>query len=137
MGGREMTVMSMTGVSADRGLSESRRLYRGALVLITGLAGLSYGWGWSPDPLEPYYEAGVRSMSTSWHDFLFGAFDPAGTVSLDKLPGAFWLQALSGRAFGFHPWAIVLPQVVAGILTVLVLSRGVSRLPGPAAGLIS
>ncbi len=44
-------------------------------------------------------------MSQSWHDFFFGAFDPWGTVSVDKLPGAFWLQALSLRVFGFHIWA--------------------------------
>jgi len=41
------------------------------------------------DPLEPYYEASVRSMSTSAQDFLYGAFDPTGTLTLDKLPGAF------------------------------------------------
>jgi hypothetical protein len=38
--------------------------------------------------LEFYYAAAVRSMSGSWHNFIFGAFDPAGTISLDKLPGA-------------------------------------------------
>ena len=112
-------------------------LRRLALVVIAALAGLSYGWSMGQGTLEYYYGAAVRSMSMSWHDFIFGAFDPAGTVTLDKLPGAFWLQALSGRAFGFHPWAIVLPQVVEGILTVLVLYRAVYRLAGPTAGLIS
>jgi 4-amino-4-deoxy-L-arabinose transferase-like glycosyltransferase len=77
----------------------------------------------------------VRSMAGSWHDFAFGAFDPAGTVSLDKLPGAFWVQALSARLFGVHTWTLVLPQVVEGALTVLVLYRAVRRLAGPAAGL--
>jgi 4-amino-4-deoxy-L-arabinose transferase-like glycosyltransferase len=74
-------------------------------------------------------------MSESWHDFIFGAFDPAGTVTVDKLPGALWLQALSLRVFGFHIWALVLPQVVEGVLTILVLYRAVRRLAGPAAGL--
>ena len=74
-------------------------------------------------------------MSESWHDFVFGAFDPAGTVTVDKLPGALWVQALSLRVFGFHIWALVLPQVVEGVLTVLVLYRAVRRLAGPAAGL--
>src|SRR5579863_10618826 len=76
-------------------------------------------------------------MSMSWHNFIFGAFDPAGTMTLDKLPGAFWIQALSVRVFGFHPWAIVLPQAVEGVLTVLVLYRAVSRLAGTTAGLIA
>src|SRR4051794_37315929 len=79
--------------------------------------------------------AAARSMSESWHDFIFGAFDPAGTVTVDKLPGALWVQALSLRVFGFHIWALVLPQVVEGVLTVLVLYRVVRRLAGPAAGL--
>jgi 4-amino-4-deoxy-L-arabinose transferase-like glycosyltransferase len=110
---------------------------RAALVLIAALAGLSYGWASSRDTLEYYYAAAVRSMSVSWHNFIFGAFDPAGTVTLDKLPGAFWIQALAVRAFGFHPWVIILPQVAEGVLTVLVLYRAVSRLAGPAAGLIA
>jgi hypothetical protein len=42
-------------------------------------------------------------MAGSWHDFIYGSFDPAGTVTLDKLPGPFWIQALSVRAFGYHP----------------------------------
>jgi 4-amino-4-deoxy-L-arabinose transferase-like glycosyltransferase len=76
-------------------------------------------------------------MSTSWHDFFFGAFDPAGTVSVDKLPGALWPQALSLRVFGFHMWAIVLPQVIEGVLTILVLYRAVRRLAGPVAGIVA
>jgi 4-amino-4-deoxy-L-arabinose transferase-like glycosyltransferase len=76
-------------------------------------------------------------MSESWHDFIFGAFDPAGTVTVDKLPGALWMQALSLRVFGFHIWALVLPQVIEGVLTILVLYRAVRRLAGPAAGLIA
>ena len=112
-------------------------LIRWALLLIAALAGLSYAWALNRDPLEPYYAAAVRSMSMSWHNFIFGSFDPAGTITLDKLPGAFWVQALAVRAFGFHPWVIVAPQAVEGVLTVLVLYRAVSRLAGPAAGLIA
>ena len=108
-----------------------------AVIVIAGLAGLSYAWALNHSPLEPYYEASVRSMSMSWHDFFFGAFDPAGTITLDKLPGAFWVQALFVRFFGFHIWAIVLPQVIEGVLTVVVLYDAVRRLAGPVAGLIA
>jgi 4-amino-4-deoxy-L-arabinose transferase-like glycosyltransferase len=107
------------------------------LALIAALAGLAYAWAANQDNLEPYYAGTVRSMSVSWHNFIFGAVDPAGTISLDKLPGAFWLQALAVRAFGFHAWVIVLPQAVEGVLTVLVLYRAVSRLSTPTAGLIA
>ena len=58
-------------------------------------------------------------------------------MSVDKLPGALWPQALSLRIFGFHVWAIVLPQVVEGVLTILVLYRAVRRLAGPIAGIVA
>ena len=105
--------------------------------LVAALAALSYSWGIGSATLETFYGAAVRSMSGSWHDFFFGAFDPWGTVSVDKLPGAFWVQALSVRLFGFHIWAIVLPQVVEGTLTVLVLYRAVRRVAGAGAGLVA
>ena len=88
-------------------------------------------------PLEPFYGAAVRSMGSSWHDFFFGSVDPTGSVSLDKLPGAFWVQALSVRLFGFHYWAIALPQILAGVLSVLVLYRVVRTMAGPKAGLVA
>lgn len=109
---------------------------RPALLLLAALAALAYAWR-SGNELEIYYAAAVRSMSASWHDFFFGAFDPAGTITLDKLPGALWVQALSVRLFGLHGWALVLPQVVEGTATVLVVYRAVRRLAGPPAGLIA
>ena len=50
--------------------------------------------------ITPYYMAGVRSMTVSWHNFFFNAFDPAGFVLLDKPPLAFWTQTLSAELFG-------------------------------------
>jgi 4-amino-4-deoxy-L-arabinose transferase-like glycosyltransferase len=109
---------------------------RPLLLVVAVVATVLSSWR-AGSTLEVYYAAAVRSMSMSWHDFLFGAFDPAGTVTLDKLPGAFWVQALSVRLFGLHTWAIVLPQVVEGVLSVLVLFRIVRRLCGSAAGLLA
>jgi 4-amino-4-deoxy-L-arabinose transferase-like glycosyltransferase len=108
---------------------------RPALLAIAAVAAVAYGWGMAGASVEPFYGAAARSMSESWHDFIFAAFDPAGTVTIDKLPGELWVQALSLRIFGFHIWALVLPQVIEGVLTVLVLYRAVRRLAGPAAGL--
>lgn len=110
---------------------------RVALGLITVVAAFLYTWAIGRQSLEPYYQAAVLSMSRSWHDFFFGAFDPAGTITLDKLPGAFWVQALFVRVLGFHVWVIELPQVIEGVLTVLVLYRAVTRLAGGKAGLIA
>ncbi len=113
------------------------RWARPALLAVTALAAAGYAWGIGNVTLEPFYGAAARSMSTSWHNFIFGAFDPWGTVTVDKLPGALWVQALSLRLFGFHLWAIVLPQVVEGALTVLVLYRAVRRVAGAGAGLVA
>src|SRR5437588_9510321 len=73
--------------------------------VVAALAGVLYGWGIGHAEVHPYYTAAVRSMSDSWHAFAFGALDPSGSISMDKLPGAFWLQALSVRLFGLHVWA--------------------------------
>ncbi|HEX4127308.1 MAG TPA: glycosyltransferase family 39 protein [Acidimicrobiales bacterium] len=73
----------------------------------------------------------------SLHNFFFGAADPWATISVDKIPGALWFQALSLHIFGFHVWALILPQVIEGMLTVLVLSRAVRRVAGPGAGLVA
>ena len=110
---------------------------RPALLAITALAGLAYAWGINGAYLESFYGAAARSMAMSWHNFFFGAADPWGTVSVDKLPGALWFQALSLRIFGFHVWAIVLPQVIEGMVTVLVLYRVVCRVAGAGAGLLA
>ena len=45
------------------------------------------------------------------------------------------MQALSLRIFGFHIWAVVLPQIAEGVLSILVLYRAVRRLAGPVAGI--
>jgi 4-amino-4-deoxy-L-arabinose transferase-like glycosyltransferase len=103
--------------------------------VIAALAALSYAWGINHATLETFYGAAVRSMSQSWHNFFFGSFDPWGTVTVDKLPGAFWVQALSVRLFGFHVWSVALPQAAEGVLTVLVLYRAVRRVAGAGAGL--
>jgi hypothetical protein len=48
---------------------------RPALLVIAALVTLAYSWGADSASLEPFYGAAARSMSMSWHDFLFGAFD--------------------------------------------------------------
>ena len=97
-----------------RSPADQPRWARPILLVLAAVAGVAYGWRMGSS-IEIYYAAAVRSMSVSWHDFAYGAFDPAGTISVDKLPGALWFQTLSVRLFGFHTWAIALPQVVEGV----------------------
>jgi 4-amino-4-deoxy-L-arabinose transferase-like glycosyltransferase len=111
---------------------------RPILLAIAAVSAWSYAWNAAqPVNVEIYYAAAVRSMTASLPNFFFGAFDPAGTVTTDKLPGAFWLQALSVGVFGAHRWALVLPQVIEGTLTVLVLYSVVRKLAGPRTGLVA
>jgi 4-amino-4-deoxy-L-arabinose transferase-like glycosyltransferase len=112
------------------------RWARPTLLILAAWSGVAYGWQMGSS-IEIYYAAAVRSMSMSWHAFFYGAFDPAGTISVDKLPGALWIQALSVRLLGVHTWAIALPQVLEGVLTVLVLYRVVRRLAGAEAAIVA
>ena len=110
---------------------------RPTLLVIALLAAFAYAWSINQVYVEPFYGGAARSMSMSLHNFLYGAADPWATVSVDKLPGALFVQALSLRIFGFHIWALVLPQVIEGVLTVLVLYRTVRRVAGAGAGLVA
>jgi len=86
---------------------------------------------------NPYYAAGIQSMLTGWRNFFFLAFDPAGFLMLDKGPGAPWIQALSAKLFGFRGLSLLLPQALAGILSVYVLYRLVRRAYGAWSGLLA
>src|SRR6266576_6371209 len=57
---------------------------RPALLAVAAVAAVGYGWGMAGASVESFYGAAARSMSESWHDFIFGAFDPARTVTVDK-----------------------------------------------------
>ncbi len=84
-----------------------------------------------------FYSTAVKSMSVSWKAFFYGTFDPAATITIDKLAGAFLPQAVSARLFGFHPWSLALPQVVEGAVAVLVMYRVVRRWAGVVPGLLA
>ena len=79
-----------------------------------------------------YYAATVKDMLTSWHNFFFASYD-AGFVSVDKPTLGFWIQASSVYLFGFHGWSLLLPQALAGILSVALLYHLVGRSFGPVA----
>jgi 4-amino-4-deoxy-L-arabinose transferase-like glycosyltransferase len=84
-----------------------------------------------------YYAAAVLSMTQSWHNFFYNAFDPMGFVSVDKPPVALWVQVASVKLFGFHWWSILLPQVLEGLGSVALVSHLVWRRFGTAAGLLA
>jgi 4-amino-4-deoxy-L-arabinose transferase-like glycosyltransferase len=110
---------------------------RPALLGIAAVAALLYAWNISSAGLPPFYSVAVRSMSESWRAFIFGAFDPKATITIDKLAGAFLPQALSARIFGFHAWSLALPQVIEGVICVLVMYRVVRRWAGVVPGMLA
>jgi len=84
-----------------------------------------------------YYAATVKSMLTSWHNFFFASFDPGGFVTVDKPPLGFWIQAASAALLGFNGLSLLLPQALAGVLSVLLLYHLVRRVFGPTAGVLA
>ncbi len=109
-----------------------------ALVVVLVVAAFPRLWRTPEDVFgTEYYSAGVRSMLGSWHAFFFNAFDPAGFVSLDKPPLAFWFQAASAGLFGFSPFALALPQLIEGLASVALLYVIVRRSFGATDGLLA
>ncbi|GAA1291722.1 ArnT family glycosyltransferase [Streptomyces javensis] len=109
-----------------------------ALAAILLLAAALYGWalgslGWG----NSYYAAAVKSMGRGWTNVVFGAYDPAGVLTVDKPPAALWPQVISTKVFGLHGWAVLLPQALEGVAAVLLLHRTVRRWAGEAAGLLA
>ncbi len=84
-----------------------------------------------------FYPPAVRSMMDNWHNFFFASYDPGGFVTVDKPPVGFWLQVFSSKIFGFTPVSVLLPQAIAGVLSVLLLYHLVQRHFGTIAGLLA
>jgi 4-amino-4-deoxy-L-arabinose transferase-like glycosyltransferase len=127
-----------SGRAGERALALARR--RPELILLAALAALLNLWalsrnGWAND----YYSAAVRSMAYSWHDFLYASMDRTGVMTVDKPPLALWVQALSVRAFGYHPLSVLVPQALMGVASVALVydlaRRRFGRVGGFVAGL--
>src|SRR4051812_47748806 len=133
----------MTAISLRPALA-IRTLKRPELAALLVLAAVLNLWaldqnGWAND----YYSAAVRSMASSWHNFLYGSFDASGVMTVDKPPLALWVQALSVKAFGFSSLAILVPQALMGMGSVALVydltrrrfgrvAGGVAGVPAPA-----
>lgn len=102
------------------------------LILILVLALFLYGWNiWNAGTANTYYTAAIKSMTMSWHNFWYGAFDPAGYITVDKPPVALWFMAISAKIFGVHGWSVVLPPVLFGVGSVFLLYKMVVPKFGP------
>jgi 4-amino-4-deoxy-L-arabinose transferase-like glycosyltransferase len=84
-----------------------------------------------------FYSAADRSMSGSLHLFLYGSFDPAGVMTIDKPPLSLWVQTLSVRAFGLSSWSILVPQALMGVAATLLMYDLARRRFGRPAGFVA
>jgi 4-amino-4-deoxy-L-arabinose transferase-like glycosyltransferase len=108
-----------------------------AVSVVTLLAGGLRLYSLARVPANPFYDAAVRSMGVSWHNFFFAAFEPSGRIAVDKPPLDLWLQVGSVKLLGFNSLALKLPEALAGTLAVPLLYDLVRRVFGHRAGLAS
>jgi 4-amino-4-deoxy-L-arabinose transferase-like glycosyltransferase len=103
--------------------------------LVLGLACVLRLWKIHDVPGNVFYDAAVRSMGVSWHNFFFGALEPSGTVSIDKPPVDLWLQVAATRVLGFGLVGLHLPEAMGGVAACGLLLGALRRPFGYAAAL--
>ena len=119
-------------------LASRRRREWAAFAVVILLAACLRFWRLDQNGLgNSYYAAAVQSMLINWHNFFFAAFDPGGFVSVDKPPAALWLQTAFAAVLGYRGVSLLLPQALAGVATVAVLTQTVWKASGATAGLIA
>ncbi len=105
-----------------------------AVALITLAAGALRVYRIDRVVLDPFYDAAVRSMSLSLHNFFLGAMEPGGSVAIDKPPIDLWLQVLSTKLVGFSTTGLMLPEALIGTASVPLLFAAVRRIWSTRAG---
>ncbi len=125
-------------VPASIAVLRRRLAPHGPILAVLSLSGLLNGWalanvGWG----NAYYSAAVRSMMQSWHNFVFASFEPGGFVSVDKPPLSLWVQTISAKVFGFNQMALLVPQAIAGVLSVWFVYRAVTLVSSRTAGVVA
>lgn len=133
-----MNVSQTLSTRLSRPVWRNVTLAQALLVVITLLAaGLHFVNLSAIGDANTYYTAAVKSMLQSWHNFFFVAAEPGGSVTVDKPPLGLWVEALFALVFGVHGWSVVLPNILAGVLSVPLLYALVKRHLGELAGLVA
>ncbi|GIK30110.1 MAG: putative glycosyltransferase [Chloroflexota bacterium] len=87
-----------------------------------------------------YYGGTVLSMMQSPSNFVFGAAEPGGSITVDKPPLGFMTQAVAAWIFGFNWVSLALPGVISGVLTTTLVHAMIARRfgfwPGTLAALV-
>ncbi len=110
--------------------------WRFSLLVLALFSGFTNLWDLANVERSEYYAAISKSMSLSFSNFIFGAMDPAGTITVDKIPASFWIPALLVKIFGFSTLAVTLPNALAGLAVTIFMALVVKKFYGMTAGLI-
>ncbi len=84
-----------------------------------------------------YYAAAVESMTQSWHNFFYASAEPGGSVTVDKPPLGLQIQTIFALVLGVSGFSTVLPNILAGVLSVPLLYHLVKKHFGTVAGLVA
>jgi 4-amino-4-deoxy-L-arabinose transferase-like glycosyltransferase len=117
-----------------RGRPQDPTWERPTLLLLLTLNAVLYGWNLGINGFaNNFYSAAVQSGMMDPKAFFFGSSDWGNSITVDKPPLSLWVMGICVRLFGFSPTAILLPQVVMGVgttlLIYLILRRCVSAVP--------
>lgn len=108
------------------------------ILLTVLLACVVYIWRlWDEGLSNLYYSAGVYSMGQSFHAFFYNSIDSVGFISIDKPPLGLWIQVLFTKIFGFNGMAILLPEALAGVLSVYLIYKIINKRFGLTSGIAS
>jgi 4-amino-4-deoxy-L-arabinose transferase-like glycosyltransferase len=110
------------------------------IIWLAGLSlysGFSYLYNLASGQRSEFYAAIATSMSKSLSNFWWGAADPAGTITLDKIPGSYWFPAIFVKLFGFSTWSVNAPNAIASVVLVIVVAYAAREIGGRGAGLIA
>ncbi|MGD9572994.1 MAG: ArnT family glycosyltransferase [Thermoleophilia bacterium] len=118
--------------------ADTPRWERPALAGLLLMTLLLYVWdlareGWA----NTYYAAAVQAGTESWTALFWGSLDAGNAITVDKPPLSLWAMGVSARIFGLDSWSLLLPQAIAGVVSVWLLYVIVRRWASPAAALLS
>lgn len=107
------------------------------LVGLSLYSAFAYLYNLASGQRSEFYAAIATSMSKNLSNFWWGAADPAGTITLDKIPGSYWFPAIFVKLFGFSTWSVNAPNAIASIALVIVMAYVGREIGGKGAGLIA
>ncbi len=131
-------MVAVAAPTVARARTDGRALRWAGLAPEVAIVGLAAGLrlvALAPVPGDPYYDAAVRSMGTSWGALLAGAFEPGRRVAIDKPPVDLWLQVGATKLFGFTALPLHVPEALGGVALVVLVMALLRALLGRGAAL--